>query len=347
MLPRPPSSISPGIEKADGEVTGDGRAVLRSCRKLRMPESSSVARRLACHAETQGGHRMSHALIKLVALAGITLVAACRQEGGVADGHTTTTATESGPLPRRAGETLLEDPSRGLVDVPPSANSDAAKGADDAAGVTIEVARTEDASAAPHVLHSDCRSRDPHSPSATSPDGRITVFVSTDSTRRDDSPLGEGDHQDLCIKRQGEPPTLLLAGNSENDPEGSLTAFNNFLFSPDGTTLYFASAAWPTNNAAHAVDLATGKERFVTSGTIAAVITTGPYRGNLVSMYDGFEDGPEGAKLGRITKYFVVTPFDVTVRRLPAGCTDSRQCDPDAVCIKAKGATRGACLPIR
>jgi hypothetical protein len=121
--------------------------------------------------------------------------------------------------------------------------------------------------------------------SATSPDGHTTVFVHDDPSVEDETVFGPTGHQDLCIRREGQPSRVLLRGRGlpkGGGAEKTLVGFDHFVFSPDGTTLYFTSDAWVTSEAAHAVDLRTGMERFIKDGAIVRTIEKGPYAGSLL-----------------------------------------------------------------
>jgi hypothetical protein len=156
----------------------------------------------------------------------------------------------------------------------------------------LSIKDASDASSKPTPTPSVCGVQEPNALSAKSPDGMITVFVSTDETRIDPTALGEVVHENLCIRRNGGPPTLLLAGRllagrgmGAPGPEGAeetLAGFYQFLFSSDSKTLYVNSLGWATNGGAHAIDLATGKERFLCVGQVTSVIGNGPYKDDLL-----------------------------------------------------------------
>ncbi len=193
--------------------------------------------------------------------------------------------------------------------------------AEDAVAPAASVAPT-DASPVTSTATAPCdRARDAHS--ASSPDGKLVVYVSTDFTRNDSTVLGDTPHQELCIAREGQPPRILLAGHSapeDGGPEATLADFDNLLLSPDQRTLYFTSAGWVTSSAAHAVELATGKERFLVDGAIEAVLEAGPYKGMLLANHFRLDDtySIESPKYrGRMAMWSVLTPAGKTVRRLP------------------------------
>jgi hypothetical protein len=111
----------------------------------------------------------------------------------------------------------------------------------------------------------------------TSPDGKVTVFVTRDASRTDDTALGNVAHEDLCISRGGGAPTVLVAGRGGPKPEKTLASFETLVFSPDGATLFFTTTGWVTSPAAHSVELATGKETFLFDGAIRAPAENGHY----------------------------------------------------------------------
>ena len=135
-----------------------------------------------------------------------------------------------------------------------------------------------------------CTSPDVASPArrATSPDGRVTVFVSVDASRIDATSIEDLPHEDLCIARDGGPPRVLVAGRSAGPNEGvekTLAAFGGLVFSPDSNLLFFSSAAWVTSSAAHVVDIASGNERFLFDGAVISSIVQGRDRGAYLAWH--------------------------------------------------------------
>ena len=104
-------------------------------------------------------------------------------------------------------------------------------------------------------------------PTVSSRDGKLTVFVSRDASRTDDSALGDVPHEDLCLVRDGGKPTLLLAGRG-GDPEKGLTGFESLLLVD--SLLYFTAGGWATSPAAHRLDLRTGAQKFLFDGAVVA-----------------------------------------------------------------------------
>jgi hypothetical protein len=138
--------------------------------------------------------------------------------------------------------------------------------------------------------------------------------------------LGPTPHEDLCVERDGERPRLLVAGHGYSEdaglrgPEQTLADFEGLLFSRDGTELYFATTAWVTSPAAHAVDLRTGATWFLVDGSVAATLDEGPYRGNLlVASRRIDEEHPVSspAYRGRMQVWSVVSRKGKTLRVLP------------------------------
>jgi len=75
---------------------------------------------------------------------------------------------------------------------------------------------------------------------------------------------------------------VLLVAKKYGAPKSNLADFNNLHLSPDGKTLYFHTWNWATSPAVRALDLTTGKGRFVTAGSIVCVIEKGHYKNDLI-----------------------------------------------------------------
>ena len=175
---------------------------------------------------------------------------------------------------------------------------------------------TPQSSAAPSTAVAPCSDPNPEK-SATSPDGNTFVFA--DPGGPDAAPQDEH----LCIQRSGASAQILLTGREEPptaSPETRLEGFRDFIFSADSTTLYFVSNAWATESAAHSVELATGRERFIHSGRVGAVLGGGPWKGMLYVATTGLDEAyPIGSPkyAGRIAFFYVVSPAGKTLKRLP------------------------------
>jgi hypothetical protein len=166
-----------------------------------------------------------------------------------------------------------------------------------------------------------CANADPQR-NATSPDGHVRVFVAIDRSRTDSTTVEDVPHEDLCVSRDGSPPRVLLAGRSAGPTEGvetTLAAFGELVFSPDGTRLYFTSAAWVTSSAAHVVELATGRRTFLFDGAIVGPVTTGRDAGNYVASHFRLDaENPVSSPKyrGRMETWSLVSKDGKTVRKL-------------------------------
>lgn len=176
---------------------------------------------------------------------------------------------------------------------------------------------------APAAAPSPCAQRPSDTPSVASRDGATEAYVVIDGSRTVATAVDDAPASFLCVARRGEAPRVLVASRAagEDEPiERTLANFDNLLLSPDGRTLYFTSSAWVTSGAAHAVDVATGAERFLVDGTVVAVITTGPYAGNLLALHYRLDDAhPVDSPdyRGRMDMWSVIRPDGSSVRRLP------------------------------
>ena len=84
---------------------------------------------------------------------------------------------------------------------------------------------------------------------------------------------------------------LLVAENPDcNHPEKTMIDPNDLQFSPDSKTLYFATSAWATSGAIHAIDVNGKNLRFITAGNEYHVVTDGKYRGDLIVNQHRYHD---------------------------------------------------------
>ncbi|MDD4964331.1 MAG: hypothetical protein PHI11_10495 [Gallionella sp.] len=134
-----------------------------------------------------------------------------------------------------------------------------------------------------------------------SPDGQTVVFG---RTTRQKAPDSEALERELWISDlSGKQVRRLLATHHDEVPEKTLTQFNNWIFSADGKQLYFLSAAWAVSNALHVLDMASGKEHYITDANDVLVIGRGKYANHLVVSKHKYFDGG-----GSSDYYWLVTP---------------------------------------
>ncbi|HET7234266.1 MAG TPA: hypothetical protein VFJ16_29910 [Longimicrobium sp.] len=116
-----------------------------------------------------------------------------------------------------------------------------------------------------------------------SPDGRTIAFIRGTPGDSVDAGSGREEAGSLwIIPSAGGVARMLVRGRDDPAPERILAGLQSPQFSPDGRTLYFLSAAWATSAAVHAVDVATGAERFVAPGNSLEVVPRGRYAGSLL-----------------------------------------------------------------
>lgn len=67
-----------------------------------------------------------------------------------------------------------------------------------------------------------------------------------------------------------------------DNPEKVIIDPNDLQFSPDSNTLYFATSAWATSGAVHAINVNGKNLRFVTDANEYRVVYLGKYKGDLI-----------------------------------------------------------------
>lgn len=165
---------------------------------------------------------------------------------------------------------------------------------------------------------------------ALSPDGHTVAFVrssqvETEDGRMDTAALWIGDCDTGKVRE-------LLKPHPDNDKaERNLRQINNPTFSLDGGFVYVMATAWVTSDAIHQVNIATGKEKYVTSGNNLAVIRTGPYRGYLLLSQHRYH-----AEGGSYDPTYVVWPNGKIVMMVP-GTDNEGEIDLTAEWLKARG----------
>lgn len=99
-----------------------------------------------------------------------------------------------------------------------------------------------------------------------------------------------------------------------SDPKFRLEWFDGPIFSLEGKFIYVHADAWGTEGAVHRVEIATGKERFVTAGNLDSIMRTGPYQGDLiVSRHASWPS----LKIGYHYPRYLVRPDGTTRMRVP------------------------------
>ncbi|BCQ26525.1 TonB family protein [Caballeronia sp. NK8] len=138
-----------------------------------------------------------------------------------------------------------------------------------------------------------------------SPDGNLVAFTRLQPGERENKKIaGSGPQRDVYVIRISDHVSrkIVTAAHSAQ-PENELSGINSLTFSPDGSTLYFNTAAWATSKAIHAVSVQGGRERFVTNGNGFAVVQHGEYAGYLVTSQHRYMEAH-----GSWNPYVLVSP---------------------------------------
>lgn len=145
-----------------------------------------------------------------------------------------------------------------------------------------------------------------------SPSGRRIAFVRRIPGDSVESATGREEATALWIMRvDGGDARMLVRARSDDDPQRTLAGFQHPQFSPNGRRIYFLSPAWATSGAVHAVEVASGSERFIAPGNSLEVVPYGTYAGHLVvSQHRYFDEG------GSYDWYWLLTPAGREVRRV-------------------------------
>ncbi len=141
------------------------------------------------------------------------------------------------------------------------------------------------------------------SQASLSPDGKQLVFI-----REMDNKDTELWIMDVTGQNAR---SLVQTHEHDDDIKQGLRELNNPLFSLDGKSVYFLSAAWAVSNAVHLLDLASNKQRFITDGNSLELVPVGKYRGYLiVSQHRYHKNG------GSYDDFWLVSPKGKTIASL-------------------------------
>jgi hypothetical protein len=150
------------------------------------------------------------------------------------------------------------------------------------------------------------------------PHRRALAFVRYRPEITDQTSVGDGSPRtDLYVIAAGGAPKRVLEGHrsksSDWDAEHSIVAIHNPYFSPDGTTIFFGGDGWATSPAAYALDLVSGKERFLYDGVTSEILPNG----NLVAWHFRIEWNSKGESEGRQEIWTLNDPDGKELRKLP------------------------------
>jgi TonB family protein len=138
-----------------------------------------------------------------------------------------------------------------------------------------------------------------------SPDGSLVAFIrqrsgeSTDSENTNSRSLSDV----YVIRISDHALRKIVTASHSAQPENDLSGINSLKFSPDGSKLYFNTAARSTSGAIHAVPVQGGHEWFVTNGNGFAVVQHGKYAGYVITSQHRTMEGH-----GSWDPYVLVSP---------------------------------------
>ncbi len=140
-----------------------------------------------------------------------------------------------------------------------------------------------------------------------SPDGRNIAFIRAGKERTDPSSLWLFDRHTRRQRR-------LLVSHRTDDNTTNLRSLSSPVFSPDGRSVFFLSAAWVTSDALFRFDLKSGRHRYVAAANSAIVVREGPYQGDVIMGEHAYNSGPEG---GSFEQLVLIRPNGKRVMILP------------------------------
>ncbi len=147
---------------------------------------------------------------------------------------------------------------------------------------------------------------------ALSPDRHRIAYVHKVVGKEISTGAGEATPTELRVMDiDGKNQETLVRSADAEKVEDVLADFSSPSWSPDGRTLYFASAAYATSGAVHSYDFGKKTVRFVMPGNDPQVVPAGEYKGHLlVAQHRYFLGGgsfdwywlftPEGKEVGPV-----------------------------------------------
>jgi len=163
-----------------------------------------------------------------------------------------------------------------------------------------------------------------------SPDGRTVAFLHIDAPAGGD---GDAPMVSLWI---ADGPTgkahKLIASEETDDGRTELPSFDHPIFSLDGHFIYVTAQLAAVTNGVHQINVATGQQRFVIEGGLAAVIRTGPYRGYLIVGRHMYYAPP---RVGSSNATYVVRPDGQVILMIPGG--DDNEHDRVSAWLRTNG----------
>ena len=149
-------------------------------------------------------------------------------------------------------------------------------------------------------LTTDGKNSDPD----LSPDKRRIVYVHKAPGKEINTGAGDATPTDLCVMDiDGKNQETLVRSADAEDVKDVLADFSSPSWSPDGRTIYFASAAYATSGAVHAYDFNKKSVRFVMPGNGPLVVPSGEYKGDLLVAQHRYFLGS-----GSLDWYWLFTP---------------------------------------
>ena len=153
------------------------------------------------------------------------------------------------------------------------------------------------------------------STAARSPDGTLVAFVRDTPGDSIDTGSGAAPRTELWVARpDGSGARRLVRGRDAPDIERVLADMSSPAFSPDGRTVYVEGVAWGTSGALHAVDVATGAERFVCQSNGYEVLRRGALAGHLLVTHHLYYRAQRDEDVGSYEGVVLVSPAGRVLR---------------------------------